>query len=121
MREWHKNNRATSRLASSEWKKRNPEMVLWKSAKYRARDKELAFEIEVSDILIPDVCPILGVEFQPGTLNAPTLDRKIPSQGYTKDNIWVISKRANMMKCDASQEQLLKFSQWVLREQSIPS
>ena len=38
--------------------------------------------------------------------DSPTIDKLIPSLGYTKGNVWVISRRANMIKSDATLEEL---------------
>src|SRR5258708_3844946 len=41
----------------------NPSMALWEGYKKRARSKNIDFNIEVSDIVIPKICPILGIVF----------------------------------------------------------
>lgn len=82
----------------------NPDMQLWCSAKYRAKKFCIEFNIERSDIIIPDKCPILGIPLILGvgkqTNNSPTLDRIDPTKGYVKDNVRVISHRANHKKQD---------------------
>lgn len=83
------------------------------SARQRAKDKGIAFSIEISDIKIPDVCPVFGVPMVVGTPYAPSLDRINPNLGYTKDNIQVISRKANLMKQDASYEELQSFAEWI--------
>lgn len=42
------------------------------------------------------------------------VDRKDPTQGYTKDNVWVISQLANAMKWDSTKEERLAFAKWVM-------
>ena len=89
-----------------------PEYYLWKSAKKRARDKELDFDIEVSDIIIPQLCPLLNIPLVVRTghnhrsPDAPSLDRLDSRLGYTKGNILVISWRANFIKGDAALNEL---------------
>lgn len=100
-----------------EGRKRNPEKRLLQGAKDRARTKNLPIDIELSDIKIPDNCPILGVPLELGTPYAPSLDRIVPSEGYTKGNVWVISRKANAMKQDASKEELERFAEWVKTSQ----
>ena len=97
----------------------NPEYYLWKSAKKRARDKQLDFNIEVSDIIIPQYCPLLNIPVihKTGTkkrsANSPSLDRLDNTLGYIKGNIIVISWRANFLKSDATlQEFGLLFTNW---------
>lgn len=98
---------------SKAWRQSHPEHSLWKAAKGRALNRGLPFDLEVSDIVIPELCPILGVRLEPRSRFAPTLDRKKPLVGYVKGNVWVISKIANLMKSDASQEELERFADWI--------
>jgi len=97
----------------------NRERTLWLSAKRRARDNNLKFDIELSDVVIPDVCPYLGTTITNvlGTDNIsnPSIDRIIPELGYVKGNIEVISKLANMMKSSASKEQLISFANEIIK------
>lgn len=87
----------------------------------RARAKKLGlpFDITPEDCIPPEVCPILGIplfrnhgENKPSA-NSPSLDRIVPSEGYVKGNVQVISQRANIMKNDASIEELRRFADWV--------
>jgi hypothetical protein len=98
-----------------EQKRNYPEKVLWHMAKQRAKRKHIPFSITPDDIHIPRTCPLLGILLKvgQGTPNdsSPSLDRIIPSEGYTPKNIQVISYRANRLKADASipeMETLLK-------------
>ncbi len=73
------------------------------SAKSRAKKKNIPFNLELSDIKIPQFCPLLGMELQRNKNGecrdtSPSLDRKTPELGYVKGNVWVISQKANMMK-----------------------
>lgn len=64
---------------------------MWKAARKRAAERGLEFNIEESDIIIPEICPILEVPFQFGTRNnydySPSLDRIDNTKGYIKGNI----------------------------------
>jgi hypothetical protein len=80
-------------------------------ARARAKDKNLEFDLSEEDIIIPATCPVLGIELVMGdpTRQAnPSLDRFDNNKGYTRDNIRVISNRANNLKGDASIEELEK-------------
>lgn len=92
---------------------------MWKAAKSRAEKKELEFNIEESDIIIPETCPLLGIKLEFGTkVNydaSPSLDRIDNIKGYIKGNIWVISKKANTMKNSASLQELQTFCKNILR------
>ena len=83
------------------WTKTNPAKNLWDKAKYRASQSELAFDIEPSDVVIPETCPVLGIPME-----KPTLDRKDNSKGYIKGNVFVISHRANRIKSDATRSEI---------------
>lgn len=81
---------------------------------YDARKRALAFglpfTIEPEDIKINSVCPVLGIPLSEdgNRNNRPSLDRAVPSRGYTPSNIYVISFRANRIKSDASIDELKK-------------
>jgi predicted nucleic acid-binding Zn-ribbon protein len=97
-----------------------PEWKMHQRAKQRCKKTGKEFDLEVSDIVIPNVCPILGIKLNMNSgrsgayRNSPSLDRIDNSRGYTKDNIQVISQLANAMKCHASNEELHAFAKWVL-------
>ena len=96
------------------------EVRLYYCAKQRARRDGLEFTITVDDIIIPELCPLLGVPItnvsgQGRVQTNASIDRKDPSKGYTPDNIWVISDLANRMKQDATPEQLVAFANNVQR------
>ena len=100
-------------------RKEQPEYFMWKAAKKRARDKQLDFDIEVSDIIIPQFCPLLNIPIihKTGTgktsPNSPSLDRFDNSLGYVKGNIVVMSWRANKLKSNAEfQELQLLVNNW---------
>lgn len=89
------------------------------NAKERAIKYGYEFDIKDSDIVIPDKCPLLDVPFIIGEKGnyeyTPTIDRIDNNRGYTKDNIWVITKKANAMKNSASFSELHTFCTNVLR------
>lgn len=80
----------------------------------RARCKQTGVEctLQLSDIYPPPTrCPALGIELDilnalPLADNALSIDRIDPSKGYTKDNIELVSFRANKIKTDASLEEI---------------
>lgn len=101
-------------------KSQTPEWKMHQRAKQRSKETGREFSLLVSDIVIPDVCPILGIKLNMNSgksgayRNSPSLDRIDNSRGYTKDNIQVISQLANAMKCHATNSELHMFAQWVL-------
>lgn len=93
---------------SYEQKKRreNPENYMFIQVKSRAKRLGIPFELDVGDIIIPEVCPILGIPLFIGDnklcANSPSLDRVDNSLGYIKGNVCVISFKANRYKSDLS-------------------
>ena len=81
--------------------------------KSRAKLKGIPFNMTVEDITIPKVCPILGIEL---TFNygkgsghhddSPSVDRIYPDRGYVKGNVRIISARANLLKNNATPQEL---------------
>lgn len=83
---------------------------LLRSAKKRAKDKNLDFNITINDFELVNICPLLKIpltsNLEVALNNSYSLDRIDNSKGYIKGNVWVISKRANVLKGDASLEEL---------------
>ena len=86
------------------------EYKLWSSAKERAKKHGREFDLEISDVVVPEVCPVLGIPLFKGDgimhAGSPQLDRVDNTRGYTKDNVRVISQRANAIKQNASIEMI---------------
>ena len=89
----------------------NREKKMLYGARARSKQKDLPFNIEEIDIMIPTICPVLGIPISPGEgkprPNSPSLDRIIPEKGYVKGNIVVISSKANTIKSDATPEEII--------------
>lgn len=97
------------------WRNRSRRYLMLKGAQDRARRKQIIFDLKLEDIpSIPEVCPILKIPLKVNVGvsrwndNSPSLDRIINSKGYVKDNIRIISNRANRLRMDASMEELEK-------------
>lgn len=95
----------------------NPAHVLWKAAKSRAKKDGVEFDLSPSDVIIPQICPALGVRILVGrgvgNPNAPSIDRIRPDGGYVKGNICVISLRANAIKRDATAAELRLIADYI--------
>ena len=92
----------------------NTPMYLLRCSKNRAKMKGIEHTLKVEDINIPTHCPVLGIPIShqktggmPHT-NSATIDRIDNSKGYTPDNIIIVSRRANVLKNDATIEELRK-------------
>lgn len=88
----------------------DPRHKMLSSAKHRAKKVGRECTLTLNDILIPEFCPLLGTKIVTGSRqvksNSPTVDRKNSTKGYTPNNIWVISWRANRIKSDSTLEEL---------------
>jgi len=88
------------------------ERLIISRLRYRAKKLSVPFNLTESDINIPDVCPVLGIKLQrhkgrgKHEGNSPSVDRIFPDLGYVVGNIRVISNRANLLKSNASVEEL---------------
>lgn len=93
--------------------------------KSRARKNSIPFDLELEDVISPEVCPILGIPIfeRHGKIgpmqNSPSVDRIIPEKGYVKGNIRVISQKANAMKQDCSEKELIKFAEYIIKEYNL--
>lgn len=83
---------------------------LLRGARGRARAANLQFSLTKADIIVPAVCPVLGIVLGMGTKygrdGSPSIDRINNSLGYVPDNIIVVSWRANRLKSDATPDEL---------------
>lgn len=116
-KEYYQENRDEMLLSQKIDRKNNPEKYLLKAAKKRAKKKNLPFNIEIEDIIIPDVCPVFGFTLEVGTIserdNSPSLDKIIPELGYVKGNVKVISFKANTLKRDGHIEEFKKIISYI--------
>ena len=103
-------NAAYMRAYLSERRKTKPASELWKRAHSRAKKLHLPFNLVPTSIIVPALCPALGIPLIIGgkrTANSPSLDRVIPSLGYVEGNTRVICDRANRLKSNCTLEELL--------------
>jgi hypothetical protein len=99
---------------------KSPEYLIWYRAKSNAKDRRYEFNLEISDIIIPEVCPYLGIKILTDvnsrtTPNYYSIDRINSSKGYVKGNVQVISLLANTMKNNATTQELITFAQNILK------
>lgn len=100
-------------------RREKPNSMLYHLAKQRAKKSGLEFNLSKEDIVIPSVCPVLGIELRSNVGgktaidNSPTLDRIHPKIGYIKGNIIVISALANRIKSSANYRQILTVGRWL--------
>lgn len=80
------------------------------------KEKGKFMDIKPKEIIINEYCPFLGIKIDYNTHSkeffnndSQSVDRIENSKGYVKNNVWVISRLANLMKNDATTEQLKTF------------
>mgnify|MGYP003680884614 FL=1 len=80
--------------------------------KSRCKAKGIPFDLDVTDVIPPEVCPVLGIKLvlhnqgRGYHSDSASVDRIDPTKGYTKGNVRVISARANLLKNDATSDEL---------------
>lgn len=109
--------REYNRIAAANWRKNNREANMLSAAKARAKKFGYEFNLDLTDIVIPEVCPILQIplSFTDGKQHdgTPALDRVDNSKGYIKGNVRVISHKANRHKADLSIEDIQRLLDYV--------
>ena len=114
---------------SKRYKERHPDRVvsqrqrddanvaqrIYSRVKCRAKRDGITFNLDVDDIIIPEYCPVLGFKLVTNIgkgsgyhWDSASLDKIKPELGYVKGNVRVISSRANLLKNDATVEELEK-------------
>lgn len=85
------------------------------NCKQRAKQKGIECTISVSDIPIPEFCPVLGIKLERSSKSdaSPSVDRVNLNKGYVPGNVCVISMRANRLKTDSSLDELKKIIAYV--------
>jgi hypothetical protein len=80
------------------------------------KDKGKHVNIKPEDIIVNEYCPFLNLKIDYRTSpqntflnNSHSFDRIVNSKGYVTGNVWVISRLANTMKNEATDEQLKTF------------
>jgi hypothetical protein len=89
----------------------------------RAIDAKLDFNLTTKDLKIPTHCPVLGIPLKLFTggpagrrnFNGPSVDRIDNSKGYIRGNVIVVSNRANILKSDATIEELIAIAKFYRR------
>lgn len=80
---------------------------IYNRAKSRATKRNIEFNLELEDIILPDKCPVFGTTFIYNDKDYTySIDRINPSLGYIKGNIMIISNKANRIKNNASVKDL---------------
>ena len=90
---------------------------LLRGARSRCKISGLQCTVTSADIKLVHICPLLGIPLKiakgvgNANANSYSLDRIDNSKGYIPGNVWIISRRANLIKSDATLEELEKITQ----------
>jgi hypothetical protein len=109
-KEWYKKNTHRHKQYRENMNRDHPAKWILGNAKTRAKMFGLEFSISEKDISIPNTCPVLGIPLRRGKGRqedgSPSIDRILPSIGYVRGNIVVVSALANRIKNSATVEQI---------------
>lgn len=112
----YKPSKEKKKAYNKKWKASNPASGILSRSKARASKKGLEFNLTIEDIVIPEVCPYLKIPINTDRMYSPSLDRIDNNKGYIKGNVEVISWKANIMKSNASPEELVEFAKAILEK-----
>ena len=119
-KQYRDNNKEVIIERSNTYRTNNREKRLLDSSKFSATKKGIEHTITLADIVIPIRCPYLNIKLT-NIINKgaiPTnssIDRIDNTKGYVKDNIQIISTKANIMKNSSTIEQLITFAKNILK------
>jgi hypothetical protein len=84
--------------------------------KCSAKRKKIPFDLDIKKIDLPEVCPVFGFKLYFHTVSPDfdsySFDRLDNTRGYTKNNVCIISKKANSMKSSGTLEELVQLGEW---------
>ena len=110
---YSRNNREQSRIIHQKYRHSHPAQMLLIYAKNRAKLQKLPFDLDLKymEEIWTDICPIFNIplkkyETQGHHADSYSLDKIIPSHGYVKGNVRIISARANMLRSNATAQEL---------------
>lgn len=98
---YHKNNNNERPSNTREYK-------MWWAARKRANAKDIPFDIERSDVIIPEVCPCCQEQ-----MVRPSLDKVKPELGYVKGNVAVICCDCNVIKSFGTSQRHRQIADWM--------
>ena len=103
----------------------DPLGYLLKELKKNAKKRGSDFSLTKNDLLpAPTHCPVFGVLLEytgNGGPNSASFDRSDSSKGYVPGNVVIMSKRANLLKNNATADELQKVVDYLRRHADAPS
>jgi len=93
------------------------QLIKFRAKKSNAQRVGYSWDISFGDVYFPTHCPILGIEldyYAESTVEgSPSFDRINSNLGYVKDNVQVISWRANRIKNNGTAEEHRKIADYL--------
>ncbi len=111
---WYVENKTKQKLKARSWKRDNPLRTHFFRYQGRAKEKQIAFDLEYELFIHFVKLPCVYCGFDEGTVG---LDRIDSSVGYTVDNVVPCCKVCNYMKLDHSVEDWFSAMRDILIEQ----
>lgn len=121
---WSDENNKKLYTYTREWYRKHPHKRLVNQARVRAKRKGIAFDLTYEDVVIPSHCPVLGIPLTSHIGkrmqdDSASIDRVDSSKGYTKDNIVIVSWKANRLKSNGTIEELKQIVEFYLKRKSL--
>jgi len=114
---------STLQRERNNWLRDQPKEVYWlnKTLCYKGITKANRDRMLKKLTPLPVYCPALGLKLDYSSKeegfsrneNSPSMDQIIPGEGYTEDNVAIISWRANRIKNDGTANEHQKISDWI--------
>lgn len=121
--------KASQRTYEAKWgTKEDSDLYQTKRAKFRAKKSNSTrtgweWDVAFGDLQWPTHCPILGLEIDYFTEtraeNSLSFDRIDSNKGYVKDNVQLLSWRANRIKNDGTAEEHLKIAEYLKKTEIV--
>lgn len=124
------NNSAKGKAVKLKWRRNNAKRA-WAStcvsqARLRANKYSVPFNITKEYVLsiTPDKCPVFGTPFmfmgnKRPTDRSATLDRLVPTLGYVRGNVVVVSMKANRIKSAYAADDVLLVGSWFSKVRNV--
>lgn len=109
-------NPVVDQAANKRWRINNPSRKMLSQARRNAAARGEQCELTLEDIIIPKLCPVLGIPIVETTGSGgrsdgtATLDRINNDIGYLKGNVIVVSWRANRLKSNSTPKELRRIA-----------
>lgn len=90
------------------------------SIKSKCKKYNLPFNLDITDIVIPEVCPKTGIKLRVHTergkyIDTPSIDRIIPKLGYIKGNIQIVCYWYNIAKFTWEEETFIEMCKQIIK------